>query len=186
MKSHHRSVTLHNIIFPVWMIVWLPTWLWLFVIPANYLVDRLVFTLSAKKDHPERTAAFFRAHTWKLWLAGFAADFAGAALLLGAAMLPDWLGYVTGAGTRTGILGWVSRHISNPVMFNPFTDAAGLLFTLVCIAVSGLLIYAFDKAILNKTGAFTPAEARRIARNMAVFTAPYLYLIPVTWFRTFY
>ena len=180
--KHHRSVTLRNVIFPVWMIVWLPTWLWLFIIPANYLVDRLVFTLSAKKEHPERTAAFFRRHTWKLWLAGFAADFVGAGLLLGISLGPDWLGYITGEGIHTGPLNWVWDHISNPIMFNPFSDPAGLAVTLVCIAVAGLLIYAFDKAILKKTGAFTPAEAKRIARNMAIFTAPYLYLVPIEWF----
>ena len=180
--KEHRSVTLHNIIFPVWMILWIPSFLWLLVIPANYLVDRLVFTLSARRDHPERDAAFFRQHTWKLWLAGFAADFVGAAILLGIALIPDWLGYVTGAGTQAGFLGWFTRHVGTPVMFNPFTDVFALAAVLLVIALSGWLIYAFDRAILKKAGAFTPAEASRIARNMAVFTAPYLYLLPVTWF----
>ena len=33
---------LHNVIFPIWLLVWIPSWLWLFLIPANLLVDGLV------------------------------------------------------------------------------------------------------------------------------------------------
>ena len=75
----NNSIKLYNVLFPIWMLLFIPSPLWLLIIPGNYIIDRLVLYLSMK-DYPERKT-FCKQNTWKICLAGFGADFVGAALL---------------------------------------------------------------------------------------------------------
>ena len=77
----HKGTRLYNILFPLWMLIFIPSWLWVLLIPLNYLIDRVVLRWSLG-DLPEK-GAFCRRHTWKICLAGFTSDFIGALLLLG-------------------------------------------------------------------------------------------------------
>ena len=36
-----NSTKLYNILLPLWFIIFIPSWLWLLLIPANYLIDRI-------------------------------------------------------------------------------------------------------------------------------------------------
>lgn len=99
MEACHRSgvfmnkrkeVKLYNILLPVWILIFWPSFLWLFLIPANYFIDRIVlkWSLGGRKDR----GLFCRKHTWKICLAGFAGDFAGACLLFAVFMAAAWAG----------------------------------------------------------------------------------------------
>lgn len=57
----------------------IPSWLWLILISANYLTDRIVLRWSLG-DMPGK-GLFCRKHNWKICIAGFVSDFAGAILL---------------------------------------------------------------------------------------------------------
>lgn len=171
-SEKEKYVTLYNMLFPIWILVWLPTPLWLLIIPGNYLIDRLVFTINARKQKPELEKKFFRKHTWKLFLFGFLADFIGSILLL----IPLFIPVPDG----------VAKHYNqtffgkfmNALQFNAFSNFGAFLYTLFAIAVAGLLIYVFDRGVLMRTKEFTAEQAKRIAFWMAVITAPYLYLVP--------
>ena len=76
---------LYNILFPLWILIWIPSWLWFFLIPANYLFDRIILGLSLK-DRPDRKV-LLRKNTWKICIAGFLSDLAGAGLMFGVTML---------------------------------------------------------------------------------------------------
>ena len=76
----HRPIRTYNILLPIWLLVWFPSWLWLILVPANYLVDRLV--LSWSLGDMEDKGTFCRENTWRVCVAGFISDFAGSALLL--------------------------------------------------------------------------------------------------------
>lgn len=150
---------LHNVIFPVWLLVWVPSWLWLFLIPANLLVDGLVLRYAGRKmqvDDPH----LIRNNLWKVCLAGFAADFAGSFLLFAALLLAK--------GNTAQAMGW-----------NPFADIWALLIHIAAIAVSGYLIYLYNKMIFRSLG---EEKAHGIAIRMALITAPYLFLLPTTLF----
>ena len=47
--KRNKTIRLYNIILPIWLLVWWPSFLWLGLIPANYLIDFLVTYLSMKK-----------------------------------------------------------------------------------------------------------------------------------------
>lgn len=57
-----QSVTLYNILFPIWMLVWIPSPLWLLLIPLNFIIDYLVLYKSLPADVQ-------RSKTSALWLA---------------------------------------------------------------------------------------------------------------------
>lgn len=157
-----NSVKLYNILLPLWLIIFLPSYLWLALIPLNYLIDRVVLKWSLG-DMPDK-GLFCKKNTWKICLAGFLSDFVGAAIMLAISMF---------TGDHTEKL----YDIGHAVMFNPFSDFLGLLIVAACIALSGVCIYLFDKRILRKTG-LDPEQEKRSALRLALITAPYLYLFP--------
>ena len=177
-RMKKKQVKLYNIILPFWLILWFPSWIWLVIIPLNYIVDRLVFTIASKKQKPELDQKFFRKHTWKLYLIGFGSDFAGVSLLL----LPNIIELIFDT-KEGGMLDTDSYYkFSNALNYNCFMHPVALLITIAAIAISGLLIYIFDRAVIFKTGAFTKEQAKKIALFLALFTAPYLYLLPMQLF----
>ncbi|MBQ1287153.1 MAG: hypothetical protein IIY22_01205, partial [Erysipelotrichaceae bacterium] len=76
-----KEVRLYNVLFPVWMLVWIPSYLWIFLIPANYLIDRFVLTKSLSGDLDKDV--FLKKHTWKICIAGFFSDLIGSLLMFG-------------------------------------------------------------------------------------------------------
>ena len=161
MTGKH-PLRLYNIMFPVWLLVWWPSWLWLGLIPLNYAVDRLVLA----KTLPDGFARgpFCRRHSWKLCLAGFAADLAGSLLLLGAYVLGDRLGPAGNA-------------FANTLAFYPWRSAGAVLLTALAVAAAAVLIFLLDRALLKKAG-LSPGQAARCAKWLAAVTAPYLFFFP--------
>lgn len=161
MKSS-RNVTLYNILLPLWLIIFVPSYLWLLLIPLNYLIDRLVLSWSLG-DKPYKSL-FCRNHTWKICLAGFFSDFAGAAIML--------LISLTLSENSEKLF-----SMCHAIMFDPFSDLPGLLIVLACIAISAACIYLIDRWILDRAG-LEPEQVKRAALRLALITAPYLYLFP--------
>ncbi|MBO4919156.1 MAG: hypothetical protein J5365_03270 [Erysipelotrichaceae bacterium] len=163
--KRNKTIRLYNIILPIWLLVWWPSFLWLGLIPANYLIDFLVTYLSMKKLGIEDCKEKTRKHSWKTCLIGFLSDFVGAAFLLGVLYLVDIvLPNETGEAIAYG-LSW------KPNLYS-------IIIILIAIAVSGVLIYVLNGRMLKKDPDLSPEQIRKIALNLAVFTAPYLFLIP--------
>lgn len=156
------STKIYNILLPLWLLIFLPSYLWLALIPLNYMIDRVVlrWSLGCVTDK----GLFCRKHTWKICIAGFLSDFAGALILLlisiPLADLSDKL-----------------YSIGQAIMLDPFSDLTGLLIVMAAISVSAVCIYFLDKWILRKAG-LEPEQVKRSALRLALITAPYLYLFP--------
>ena len=103
----NNNVRLYNILLPLWLIVFLPTYFWLALIPLNYIIDRVVLRWSLG-DMPDK-GLFCRKHTWKICLAGFLSDLAGSLILLGVSIpFSDLSGRF--------------YDIGHAIMFDPFSD----------------------------------------------------------------
>lgn len=165
MKNGHR---LYNIILPIWLLIWFPSSLWLLVIPANWLIDWLVARVSLKRLGDEEYAARSMRISWKLCIAGFVSDFAGSIFLTAALYL-------------LSSLGEEFRPIEQGLGWNPFTNIFSVLIILAAIALSAVCIYYLDRRILKKEN-LTPEQIKKTALALAVFTAPYLYLLPASLF----
>lgn len=171
-----KGETLYNIIFPIWLLIWYPV-IWIFVAPVNYVIDLLVTRISLKKlgveDYKEKTR--WKTMRW-VWLLGFAADLIGTILMFVVNMIGSALDYETAFGR------WWYENLTNAVSYNPFESIWAVLYVAACVAISGLLIYVFnDKIALRKLDLDEPIR-KRVARNMAIFTAPYLFFLPTMWF----
>ena len=165
MKRDYRQ---YNIILPIWLLIWFPSWLWFLLIPANWLVDWLVTRFALKNlgdaDYRSRSMRI----SWKICIAGFVSDFAGSLILLGALYL-------------FSALGVPFRPIEQGLGWNPFSNIFSVLIILAAIAVSGICIYFMDRNILKKED-LTENQKRKTALALAVITAPYLYLVPASLF----
>ena len=165
-----KSFRLYNILFPVWLLIWIPSWLWLILIPANYLIDLLISWLSMRQlgvEDPGRTA---RRHSVGICILGFISDFIGAAFLLGLMFLEPIIKHPILDDILLGIGG-----------FKLYDHPAAVITVIVSILLSGICIYFFDKALLKRDPSLTTKQVKAIALNMAIFTAPYLFLIPSNW-----
>ena len=158
----NTTTKIYNILLPLWLLIFLPSYLWLALIPLNYVIDRVVLRWSLG-DMPDK-GLFCRRHTWKICLAGFLSDFAGALILLIISIpLAD--------------LNEKLYDIGHAIMFDPFSNPVGLLIVVASIAVSAVCINFLDKWILGRAG-LDPEQVKRSALRLALITAPYLYLFP--------
>ena len=161
---------LYNLLLPFWVLIFVPSWLWLILIPLNYLLDRIVLRWSLG-DMPDR-GLFCRRHTWKLCLVGFMGDIIGAVFMVAALFL-------------TALPGALHENTEHPFLdkitygvgFNPFSNILSLIIVLAAIFLAGLIIYLIDKAVLKKVG-LSLEQAKKSALRIALITAPYLFLFP--------
>ena len=164
-----KTYKLHNILFPIWMLIFFPTYLWLFLIPANYLIDYLVTRLSMKhlviEDYQKKALR----HSWKICIIGFLSDFIGAAFLLGTELIIDR------QGNRD------LYELINGINYNPFVNVCSFLLIVAGILIAGVCIYFLNRWMLGKDKELTREQVKKIALYLAVFTAPYLFLIPSMW-----
>ena len=160
----------YNILLPIWLIIFFPSWLWLILIPANYLIDRTVLMWSL--GEMTEKGLFCRKHNWKICLAGFAGDFAGVILLFA---LSQFMFGLDDYG-----IPFISKA-ADGLMFDPFSNVLSFIVVIAAIALSAVCIYNLDKSILIKAG-LDIGQAKQSAKRLAVITAPYVYLVPSEWF----
>ena len=160
--KNDSNVRFYNILLPLWLIIFLPSYLWLGLIPLNYIIDRVVLRWSLG-DMPDK-GLFCRKHTWKICLAGFFSDLVGSLILLGVSI-------------PASEISEKFYDIGHAIMFDPFSNLIGLLIVIASITVSAVCIYLLDKWILGRAG-LGPEQVKRSAIRLALITAPYLYLFP--------
>ena len=160
-----NNIRLYNVLFPIWMLIWYPSWLWLILIPLNYLVDRAVTAYSFRRSGVDGYHQKARQHAWKTCVIGFLSDFVGSSVLL----LPLLL---------SGKSVWLNQHIGDVLPANPFADPFALLYSLIAIVITGIMIYYLNRWMLRKDKSLSEQQVCRTARNLALITAPYFFLIP--------
>ena len=168
-----QSVTLYNILFPIWMLVWIPSPLWLLLIPLNFIIDYLVLykSLPADAERSKNSSGsvprkvFCNTYAWKICAAGFAADFIGSLFLFALFMMMDKY--------KSGYL----KTVSQALAFNTFANAGAFLIMVLAILLAAYCIYRFDRYILKRAG-LPEGQSKNSALWLAVVTAPYLFLLP--------
>ena len=161
-----KPVRLYNVLFPIFILVSVPSPLWLILIPLNYLWDNFILSRSLK-DLPD-LELFCSRNSWKICLAGFLSDIAGGAFLFLVMIFADKLSPD------------FSDRIGYGLSMDPFYNTESFLTTLAAVVLSALLIYVTDRAILKRAG-LDSSSASRAARNLALLTAPWLFFIPSKW-----
>lgn len=173
-KRKHGTV-LYNIIFPLWLL-WIFPISWLVVLPANFLIDLLVLLLTMRCLRLEARKEIAKKTILKVWVSGFASDFIGTAVMLCAMLMDSFLEYQSPLGK------WWYENLTNAVALNPFETLPAFLWTAACILISCICIYLLNFRLALKKAVPDKAVRRKLALSLAVFTSPYLFLLPTTLF----
>ncbi len=161
-----KQTRLYNLILPVWLILAIPTPLWLAVLPGNLLLDCAVLLACLLAFRHAQKGAVVKRLWWKFWLLGFAADGVGVVW-----MFLGMLGYIP--------FGDAWENTVSHVTHNAFANPWAFLWTLAGVALAGACVYCFDKWAMRSCELLTGREKHLTALAMAVFTAPWLFFIPV-------
>ena len=174
MKKPGR-ISLHNVIFPIWML-WLYPLTWLYILPANFIIDSAVLLLAVKFLKIREWKQIYKRSVVKIWIFGFLADIVGSVMMLAVLLMDSLLDSESPVGQ------WWYKNLTNSVTYDPFSNIYAFLWTTVCVAASAFLIYLFHVKFSFRKLPIEQALKRKLALALAVFTAPYLFYLPTFWF----
>ncbi len=157
-----KSIKLYNIILPIWLLWIFPPFIIVAII-MNTIIDFVVALLSMKSL--KITDAFEKAKKslLKIVTIGFFSDFIGALVLFLTISLSN------------------SPFVESAA-WNPFANLPSILVTLVAIVIAAILIYFLNYYFSFNKVDIADKDKKKIALYLAIFTAPYTFLIPTMWF----
>lgn len=161
-----REVKLRNVFFPIWLFFAFPPII-LISLPINFIIDSIVLLLGGKALKLKNLKTIYKKSIFKIFLFGFLSDIIGALVLLVTQFIPGEFWY---------------QNILAPLMFNPFHTVLSFIYCLITIVISGILIYLFNKKITFKNIDIDEKKKNKLCIIIAVFTAPFFFLIPSTIF----
>lgn len=161
-----KNEILYNMVLPLWLLILVPR-IWALIVPLNFIVDSIVFLLIMCVLGLEEKKILYKKSIIKIWIMGFAADIIAAIIMI--------------IGTYL-IFNNCAPKITKALVNNPFDNLVALFWTFLCVLIGGAIIYAFDKHIALKQTQLSEEKKRKISLLMAVFTAPYVMLIPTELF----
>ena len=161
-----KEVKLRNVFFPIWLFFAFPPII-LISLPINFIIDSLVLLLGGKVLKIENLKNIYKKSIFRIFIFGFLADILGALILLATQFVPGEFWY---------------QNILAPLMFNPFHTVLSFIYCLITIVITGVLIYFFNKRITFKNIDLEEKMKKKLCIIIAVFTAPFFFLIPSTIF----
>ncbi len=153
----NKETKIYNILFPAWMFFLLPTAAWLVIIPGNFAIDSLVTLLGLKHLGVEERMPVYKKSIVKTWLFGFLSDFVGAGLIMLIMFALD---------------AWAPN-------LDLFYFPGATLLAVPGVILAGVLIYVLNRKFAFRGTGLDDETIRRISRILAIFTTPYLMLIPL-------
>lgn len=153
-------------IFPIWWFFIYP-FLWIIALPANFIIDSLALLLIAYCWNLKNIKKLYKSSILKVWGFWFLADIIGAWFLFLGVNLDDFL--------------WLSYKITNAIAYNPRENWFALIWTIIALLISWWAIYWLNYIWNFSNLQLAPNQRRYLALRLAIFTAPYLFLIPLHW-----
>ncbi|MDU5109999.1 MAG: hypothetical protein E6248_06100 [Clostridium sp.] len=168
--KNKTSIKIYNLIFPIW-IIWLFPITWIVVLPANFIIDSLVIliTLMVLKINDKKT--IYKKAIFKAWIFGFLSDFIGTVIMIIPSLIFSKL--------PKNISMWIDKNLISPLAYNPFSSIYSALWGILAVLVAGYFIYLFNYKVTLKNIDIEIRSKKILAISLAVFTAPYLFFIPM-------
>lgn len=161
---NNKVVKLYNLIFPMYMLWVMPPVIFISA-ALNFIIDSIVILITEKVLKIENIFSKYKKVILKVWGFGFLADFIGALFLFGI----------------SGLFEGLDIPIKYNIDYNPFGNVYALIITILGILIASVLIFLFNKKICFKKVDITEKQKFILSLVMAIVTAPYLFLLPVTW-----
>ena len=156
--KRENAVRLYNVMFPIWLFFLFPSIVWLWLLPANFVIDSLVLLAAAAYGKYAEKKNLWKKSILRVWIIGFLADMAGALVVLAV----------------------------NAIVVESFPGNWGLppleqLSTLPGILVAGILIYVWNRKFSFRKTNLEADQIHGLSLALAIVTAPYTMLIPTAW-----
>ena len=162
-----KNLKLYNIFFPFRSLFLFPPF-FLLSLPVNFLIDSVVFLLVAKTLKLENLKNIYKKSIWKIRGFGFLADIIGAIFLFLSNYIKDRLelpdAFLVG------------------VNYNPRGHRVSMLWTIIALLISGFLIFYFNYRWSLSEANLSDQDKRKLALRLAIFTAPYIFLVSLSRF----
>lgn len=168
-----ESYKLYNLIFPIWLL-WLLPVTWLVVLPANFIIDLLVVIIAMKIMKIDDIKDKAKTVIWKVWIYGFIADLIGTAAM--------YMANVITFNYETKLGNWWFENITNAVSYNPLDSIYAVLWVTACVIITAIFIYLFNYKQFVELLDIDNIQKKKLALSLAIFTAPYLFYLPTSWF----
>lgn len=168
-----KYINLYNVIFPIWLL-WILPITWIVVLPANFIIDSAVIIITLMFFKIKNIKTITKKAVIKTWLFGFLADIIGTLIMFSSNLIE--FDYDTSIGK------WWYDNISSAVSYNPFKSIYSILWVILCIIITSTLIYIFNYKICFNNTELNIIQRKKVAFSLAIFTAPYLFIIPTYWF----
>lgn len=168
-----NNVKLYNVIFPIWLL-WLFPITWIVILPANFIIDLLVIILTLRFLKVQNIKDIAKSVIFKVWIFGFLSDFIGTGFM----MLSNLIDF----DYNSPIGKWWYDNITNAVSYNPYRSIYAVVWVTLCVIITAIAIYLFNYKFALKKSGLEDNQKKRLALSLAIFTAPYTFLIPTMWF----
>lgn len=166
-----KEIKVYNVIFPIWFLLFFPPVIFLTLL-GNFIIDSLVvlgcFYLFKLSNQQMNVKAFYKKGIFKVWIYGFLADFAGAAILFFIEMLEGSLG--------------ISYEVISAISYDPFRHPLAVVIIVFSMIVSALLIFFLNYKLTFKTLIEDKALRFKVSLTLAIITIPWTFLLPTKWF----
>lgn len=152
---------IYNILFPMWFLFILPSYLWIVFVVGNFVVDSLVTIYNLKKQNVDNYMNAYKKSIIKVWVIGFVSDILGSLFLLGLMLVLNKVLEPTDI-----VLDWITF---------PWCT----ILAIPGVIVAGVLIYFLNKKLSFTKTNLSTEQIRLISKYLALITAPYVMLIPL-------
>lgn len=164
-----KDIKLYDMIFPIWLLIIFPQ-TWIIVIISNFAIDSIILLLYLKIKKTENKKEIWKKSIVKIFFFGLIGDIIGGMLMIGETFIFDTVGL---------------HRISYCITYNPWGNIFALLYTLLCMAVSSLVIFKLDKRFAFNKTSLDDSLKKKTALVFAVFTTPILFLLPTSPFISY-
>jgi hypothetical protein len=137
-------------------------------------MDLIVVILTLKILKVEDIKTITKSVILKVWVFGFLADFIGTFLML--------LSNLIDFDYNSPLGEWWYNNITNAVSYNPYSSIWAFLWVITCVLIAAGFIYLFNYKVVLKKSSLDKGQRKRLALSLAIFTAPYTFLLPTGWF----
>lgn len=160
--ANRGIIKLYNMIFPFWLLLYiLPILMYGIPLIGNLIIDFLVVYIMfriLKVKAGKRPMAWT---VFRIWMFGFVSDLIAALICVHISNKTD---------------------LSYALCYDPYTDYRAIFVLAGMILLGAILIFVFNWFFSFRNLSITKVQKRKVCFALAIITAPWLFLVPTSWF----
>ncbi len=163
---NNRHIKIYNMIFPIWGMLLFPP-LWIITIPFNFVIDSVVLIIALYRLNISNKFTIYQNYILKIVFFGYLADVIGAVLIILILQLEQVF------------------PVLDLLHYKPMNNPITAIIMMMVVIITGYLIYFFNKKFIFNKADISNEQQHSICLAMAVFTAPYVFMLSLDFLNNF-